>query len=86
MNSPQKSTAKLTGTVCVVDRFLLFFLFLLFSYLIFLLVTGVDNSQNTDTVNVIVRTWAAAIFGYFISGNFTPQEPAPPVSGKTTSR
>lgn len=44
---------------------------ILFFYIIFNLFTGADTSQDSSTIDVIVRTSVAAIFGYFISSNFT---------------
>lgn len=65
---------KVIGKISIVDRFLLFFLFLLFAYMIIHLLYG-NFSQETNTIDVLVRTSAAAIFGYFISGNFLKTEP-----------
>lgn len=62
---------KLLCQVCIVDRFLLVFLFFLFLYMIMDIFFGSSASQEGNTIDIIVRTSMAAIFGYFISSNFT---------------
>ncbi len=54
--------------ISVVDKFLIFLMIILLSQSAYSLFVG--TAVNTDTVDVIVRTSAAAIFGYFLSGNF----------------
>lgn len=56
--------------VCLVDRFLMLFMLILLLYIGINLLTGAITSQNSNIVDTIVRTSAAAIFGYFISSNF----------------
>lgn len=48
---------------------------LLFAYMAIHLFVGASTTQETDTINIIIRTSAAAIFGYFISSNFVKTEP-----------
>lgn len=62
---------RLLYKVCIVDRFLLVFLFFLFLYMIIDIFFGADASHERNTIDIIVRTSMAAIFGYFISSNFT---------------
>lgn len=57
--------------ICFVDCFLIIFMLVLFSYMVVHLCIGMDSGQDTSTVNVIVRTSIASIFGYFISSNFS---------------
>ena len=52
------------------DRFLIVFMLILYAYMLYSLLTGKPLSGDSNTVDVIVRTSAAAIFGYFISSNF----------------
>lgn len=54
----------------LVDRFLILFMLILLLYTVIGLFTGMTASQNGDMVDTIIRTSAAAIFGYFISNNF----------------
>lgn len=57
-------------SICMVDRFLMLFMLVLFAYMGYHLLTGGTTDEGVNTVNIIVRTSAAAIFGYFISSNF----------------
>ena len=52
------------------DRCLIVFMLILYAYMLYSLLTGKSLSGDSNTVDVIVRTSAAAIFGYFISSNF----------------
>lgn len=84
-----KKTKKSISKIYLADRFLIFFLLILFCYLFFHLFMEVDAAKNTTSIDVIVRTSLAAIFGYFISGNFTkPDLPAdmPDIKGQTIDR
>lgn len=68
------------GTLCPVDRVLMVFMAILLSYMAVSILSGHAASQDTNTVDVMVRTSASAIFGYFISGNFqktAPQSSSP---------
>ena len=60
---------KAAGNLNVVDRFLLIYMGILFFYMGFQLFTGAFASRDTGTIDIIVRTSAASIFGYFISGS-----------------
>ena len=62
---------KIIKNICIVDWFLMLFMLILFFYMIFHLFTGIEASQEIHTIDVIVRTSMAAIFGYFISSNFS---------------
>ena len=70
-----KQVKKSLGKICIVDRFLILFMLLLFAYMAIHLFVGASTTQETDTINIIIRTSAAAIFGYFISSNFVKTEP-----------
>lgn len=61
---------KFVRNICIVDRFLLLYMLILFIYLVFHIFTGTDTAQESNTIDIIVRTSIAAIFGYFISSNF----------------
>lgn len=63
------------GKISIVDWFLLLFMLILFLYIMIRLACG-NFSGNTNTVDVLVRTSAAAILGYFISGNFLKTDPS----------
>lgn len=60
--------------VCIVDRFLLVFLLALFVYIIVHIFSGEAASQEGNTIDIIVRTSMVAIFGYFISSNFSEKQ------------
>ena len=62
---------KIIKNICIVDWFLMLFMLILFFYMIFHLFTGIEASQEIHTIDVIVRSSMAAIFGYFISSNFS---------------
>lgn len=51
------------------DKCLLFFMVILMVQSAYTFFQGASISTN-DTMDIIVRTTAAAIFGYFVSGNF----------------
>lgn len=55
----------------LVDRFLILFMLILLLYTAIGLFIGITDSQSGDMVDTIIRTSSAAIFGYFISANFT---------------
>lgn len=56
--------------ICVVDWVLMLFMAVLLFCMAFHLFDGASVSQDSSTIDIIVRTSASAIFGYFISGNF----------------
>lgn len=65
-----KRFKKSIQSLCLVDRFLMLFMLVLFGYLVVKVFFGAGGSQDNDTIGVIVRTSLASIFGYFISSNF----------------
>lgn len=71
MNKIWNSLKKGIKNLCLVDRFLIVFVLVLFVYLIVQIFLGVNMSQDNDSIGVIVRTSLASIFGYFISSNFS---------------
>lgn len=76
-----RSPAAALRSVCIVDRFLILFMLLLFAYTGHHLFHGAAAVQETNAVDVIVRTSMASIFGYFLSNNMVrTRRPAPPVS------
>lgn len=76
-----KTAKKRFSSICIVDRFLILFMLILFFYMCCRLFAGTDTSDTANTIGIIVRTSAAAIFGYFISNNFNKST----ISMKTTS-
>ncbi len=76
-----RSPAAALRSVCIVDRFLILFMILLFAYTGYHLFNGAAAAQETNAVDVIVRTSMASIFGYFLSNNMVrTRRPASPVS------
>ncbi len=65
---------QITEKICIVDKFLIVFMVVLFAYIIFHMFTCASKADDDNTVYIIVRTSAASIFGYFISGNFAASE------------
>lgn len=57
--------------ICIIDRFLILFTIVLFIYTSVHLLLGTDMSQNNNSIDIIIRTSIASIFGYFMSNNFT---------------
>lgn len=72
-----KYMRKAIANICIIDRFLILFLMVLFIYTSVHLFTGAGTSQNDNTIDIIVRTSIASIFGYFISSNFTKTQSDP---------
>lgn len=70
--------------ICLVDRFLMIFMLALFFYTIIRLFGGTSVSADTGTIDVIVRTSIAAVFGYFISSNFTKPDVSAPAQNTDT--
>ncbi len=64
------SICKTVFRIPLVDRFLIIFMIIIFVYMAYHLLSGRMVSEEVSTVNVIIRTSAAGIFGYFISSNF----------------
>lgn len=52
----------------LVDRILLLFLTILLLYTLIHLVACASGDENSNTIDIIVRTSLASIFGYFLSG------------------
>lgn len=71
MNGLWKRIKEIFGSVCLVDGFLILFMLILFFYITYHLLSGSASSNDTTAVDIIVRTSAAGIFGYFMSSNFT---------------
>ena len=70
MKSLWKKAVSYFGRMSLVDGVLLIFLLLLFVYMAVQLLMGRFAAEDVHSVDIIVRTSAAAIVGYFISGNF----------------
>ena len=62
--------------ICLVDRLLFLFMGMFYLYIGVHLLTGAISLDHAHPTDVIVRTSAAAIFGYFISANFSPSNTA----------
>lgn len=56
--------------ISLVDRFLMLFMLILLVYTAVNLFTGASAPKDSNTIDIIVRTSSAAIFGYFVSNNF----------------
>lgn len=54
----------------LVDLYLILFMLILLIYMGIRLFWQVPGSQDSSAVDIVVRTSAVAIFGYFLSGNF----------------
>lgn len=63
---------RMVGKIAIhlVDMYLIFFMLILLIYMGIRLFWQVPNSQDSSAVDIVVRTSAVAIFGYFLSGNF----------------
>lgn len=71
-----KKAKEFVGYICIVDRFLILFMLILFFYMAIHLFTGANSSPDSNSIDIIIRTSAAAIFGYFISNNFATSAPS----------
>lgn len=76
MKSLWKKAGAYFGRMSLVDGVLLIFLLLLFAYMAVQLLMGRFASEDVHSVDIIVRTSAAAIVGYFISSNFAGSQSA----------
>ena len=65
----QNKIKELKQKISLVDRCLLVYLSFLLVYISIHLFTGAQL-QDTNAIDVIVRTSTAVIIGYFLSGNF----------------
>lgn len=57
-------------SLCLVDRILIIFMGILLLQSVYSLFFYELMQEETKTIDVIIRTTAAAVFGYFISGSF----------------
>ena len=55
----------------IVDRFLLLFMLIFFLYMVLQFFIQQSPGEEASSIDIIIRTSAAAIFGYFVSSNFT---------------
>ena len=62
--------------ISLVDQFLILTMFILLIQSAFTLFVQESASQDTNAIDIITRTSAASIFGYFLSGNFMKQKPS----------
>ncbi len=57
--------------ISLIDKFLLFFLFLFLVQIVYGLFSASESSVLSNSVDIIIRTYASAVFGYFLSGRFS---------------
>lgn len=62
--------AKSLKKISAIDRFLILFMIILLAQSAHSLFFASAAGKYTSTIDTIVRTSAAAVFGYFLSGNF----------------
>ena len=55
---------------CLADGVLVLFMLILLSYMAVHLFIGAESVSQNNTIDVVIRTSAAGIFGYFLSRNF----------------
>ena len=65
-----KRMRSIMTSICLVDIMLVLYMLVLLCYLTVHLFTGIEPEKESNTIDIIVRTSAAAVFGYFISRNF----------------
>ncbi|KPI48316.1 hypothetical protein ACWTV9_17860 [Clostridioides difficile] len=65
-----KNIKKAWYKIKLIDRCLIIVMAILMFQSIYTLFVNEVNSQDTTTIDVVVRTTSAAIFGYFLSANF----------------
>lgn len=63
--------------ISLVDRFLMLIMIILFIQSAYALFAHEAVSQDASTIDTIIRTSAAAIFGYFLSSNFMKLHASP---------
>lgn len=56
--------------IALIDKCLIIFMTILMIQSIYNLFANESISQETNTIDVVIRTTSAAIFGYFLSANF----------------
>lgn len=61
--------------ISLVDKFLLLFLFLFLAQIAYALFTKTESSELINSIDIIIRTFASAVFGYFLSGRFSDTLP-----------
>ncbi len=54
----------------LIDKCLIFFMFIFLAQSIYSLFSGEKETYYTSSIDIVVRTTSAAIFGYFLSANF----------------
>lgn len=65
-----KRIRNMLSGVSLVDVVLVLFMMVLLAYLTAHLFTGMESDKESNSIDIIVRTSVAAVFGYFISRNF----------------
>lgn len=60
--------------ICVIDKCLLLFMFILLMETTINILFGTSTNDAANSIDVVVRTSIASIFGYFISANFMKDE------------
>lgn len=69
----------------LIDRILLLFLTILLLYTLIHLLAGISGNGNSNTIDIIVRTSLASIFGYFLNGALPKSSPVSKLSKTGTS-
>lgn len=69
----------------LVDRCLILFMMILMAQSTYSLFTNESHSQETGSIDIMVRTTSAAIFGYFLSVNFIKRPAGKTGGGAATS-
>lgn len=64
------SLIKSLKKIKLIDKCLIIFMIILMAESIYNLFSNEANSHNANDIDIIIRTTSAAIFGYFLSGNF----------------
>ena len=75
--------------ISLVDKFLLLFLFLFLAQIAYALFTKTESSELINSIDIIIRTFASAVFGYFLSGRFSdtlPRSNMIPAISQTTAQ
>lgn len=75
--------------ISLVDKFLLLFLFLFLAQIAYALFTKTESSELINSIDIIIRTFASAMFGYFLSGRFSdtlPRSNMIPAISQTTAQ
>lgn len=56
------------ASVSLLDRFLVVYLVLFLIHIIYALFSGKAVSTQMNSIDVVLRTFASAVYGYFLSG------------------